>query len=352
MSAIGNKIKAGFFATPERQGEYLRSLIRVDSNSAVFDPTCGEGHILKQLTEAREPRSFEIHTYGVELDKGRANTATGVLDTVVQSSIESMVISHDVFGMVFLNPPYDNTMLGIGDERTDRKEYTELVRNTRYLIPGGIMMFIIPSYRFADSKIARVLATYFEDIAMTKFSSDDYDDFRQCIFIGRKKDAARKEMNNNLYDFLLQMDNETFVSEKVTPLNALVGRKEWIVPATNLVVPTFYSRVENKSDFVEAIRSNKGFAAFIERTRPKQLVVGGDPLINVSQGLMAQLLSSGVVNGLIGEGDSLHALQGMEIVSHIETIEETEHSVVTKRRTKREVSVKAIIPSGKVIKFV
>lgn len=155
MSNIGNKIRAGFFATPERQGEYLRTLLTYESDTAVFDPTCGEGNILKQLTEPRGERLYTIHTYGVELDKRRALQATELLDTVVESPIESMVIAHDVFGMVFLNPPYDNTILGMGDEKTDRKEYTELVRNTRYLKPGGIMIYIIPSYRFADSKIAR-----------------------------------------------------------------------------------------------------------------------------------------------------------------------------------------------------
>jgi len=196
MSAIGNKIKAGFFQTPERQGEYLRSLLSFEFDTAAFDPTCGEGLILKQLTESSDEQTFTVHSYGVELDKGRATKAKGVLDTVVESPIESMVISHDVFGLVFLNPPYDNTMLGVGDEKTDRKEYTELVRNTRYLAPGGVLIYIIPSYRYADSKIARFLATYFEDIAITKFTSDDYDDYRQCIFIGRKRiRLVRKRIN-------------------------------------------------------------------------------------------------------------------------------------------------------------
>ena len=352
MSAIGNKIKAGYFASPERQGEYLRTLLSFDSETSVLDPTCGEGLILEQLTEAREDRSFAIHTYGVELEKGRAKKAKMILDTVVESPIESMVISHDVFGMVFLNPPYDNTMLGVGDEKTDRKEYIELVRNTRYLAPGGVMMYIIPSYRFADSKIARFLATYFEDIAITKFSDEDYDDYRQCIFIGKKKDSTRKEINMALFEFLQQMNDEDFVTKKVTPLNLLVGRKKWLIPARKTEIPTFYSRIENKCDFVNAIRSNKGFQAFIERTRPKQLVVGGEPIINIAQGQMALLLASGAVNGMIGEGDTLHAVQGMEIVSHVVTEENTEYTNVTKKRTKRDVSIKIILPEGKVKKLV
>lgn len=353
MSAIGNKIRAGFFATPETQGEHLRRLLNFQADTAVFDPTCGEGKILKQLTENRSMSPYTIHTYGVELDKSRAEIAKDYIDHVVQSSIESMVISHEVFGMIYLNPPYDNTMLGIGDEKTERKEYTELVRNSKYLIPGGLMIYVIPSYRFADSKIARYLSTHYEDIAITKFSVEDYDDFKQCIFIGRKKSSVHKGLNEKLFNFLQQMNEEDFVHEYVTDINRIVlSGKQWDIPGGCINIPTFYSRVENKSDFIEDIRSNKGYRAFIERTKPKQLVIGGDPIINIAQGQMALLLASGAVNGLIGKEESLHAVQGMEVVSTVVTEEKTEHAFITKRRTKREVSVKVITPEGIVKKYV
>ena len=177
MSQIGNKIKAGYFRTPDRQGEYIKSLLSFSESTAAFDPTCGEGLILKQLKTGHE--DIEIRSYGVELDKGRAEKAKELLDHVIQAPIESMVISHDVFGLLFLNPPYDHTMLGIGDDKSERKEYTELVRNTKYLAPNGVMVYIIPSYRYADTKISRFLATHFEDIAIIRFLDEDYDEYRQ-----------------------------------------------------------------------------------------------------------------------------------------------------------------------------
>ncbi len=359
MSAIGNKIKAGFFATPERQGEYIRSILNFNNDTAVFDPTCGEGSILKQLTEAREPRDFTIHTYGVELDKRRAQKARESLDTVVESPIEAMVISHEVFGMVFLNPPYDNTMMGFGDDKTDRKEYVELVRSTKYLKPHGKMIFIIPSYRFADPKIARFLSTNFEMGHIARFSDEDYDDFRQCVFMGSKKDSAFKGFNPYFYEKLLKLSDEDYVKEHVTPINELAtsvnkfqGEVRYTVISANPSIPTFYSRIENKRDLVESIRTNKGFEAFIARTRPKELVIAGDPIINIAQGQNALLLASGGVNGLIGEGDSLHAVQGMEIVSKEVNEEITETETIIKTRTKRKVSVKCITPAGRVIKLV
>ncbi len=350
MSNIGNKIKAGFFALPPRQGSFLREILTFEGDCSVFDPTCGEGAILAQLTANHGDESI-IKTYGVELDKGRAQLAAEALDKLVQAPIESMVISHDIFSMVLLNPPYDHTIKGYGDSKTERKEFIELKRNTNYLKPGGVLIYTIPSYRFSDEKIARFLSTQFEDIGMMKFSEEDYPEFRQCIFIGKKKKSVRKEFNEPLYNFLRNMVQESFVEEKVTCIKKYIGHKNWSVPVGSTDIPTFYSRIENKLDFIKLIKENKGFEAFKNRTKPKQLDLVGNPPINIAQGQMALLLASGAVNGLIGSGDTLHVLQGTENKEMIPTTTETEHSTVIKTRTKRSVIIKAILPTGKVVKF-
>ncbi|PMC35038.1 hypothetical protein CJ195_21040 [Bacillus sp. UMB0899] len=248
-------------------------------------------------------------------------------------------------------------MKGMEDDEADRKEYLELVRNTRYLAPNGVLVFVIPSYRIADAKIARFLAVNFENIGILRFSDDDYDGFKQCIFIGTKKPGKFKEYNKKLFDFLIEMESEEFVKTKVTPINLMVGKHKWKVPAGPTEIRTFYTKLESKANFVDAIRSSKGFAAFKERSKPKSLVLGGNPIINIAQGQMALLLASGACNGLIGEGDHLHAVQGLEIVKKVKSEEEKHHesggtSTLTKIRTVREVSIKVITPSGAIKKFV
>ena len=349
MSHIGNKLRAGYFKTPLAQGELLKELIKFKTDTSVIDTTCGEGEILNYLIQGNE--DIHIASYGVELDKARAAKAKEVLEVCIQAPIESCVISNDIFGMVYLNPPYDNTMAGIGDDKTDRKEYTELLRGTRYVRPGGVLVYVIPSYRFADSKIARHLATQFEHVAIARFTDGDYEDYRQCIFIGYKKKTKKKLFSEKLYDFLLQMADEEFVSTRVAPIDKIIGKREWVVPQTPTKIPTFYTRLESKEVFIEAIKSNKGFEAFKERTKPKIFKIEGQPIINISQGQMALLLASGMVNGVIGEGDTLHALQGLEIVTTEHEKEETETGVIHISRTKRSVSIKVITPVGEVIKL-
>lgn len=354
MSHIGNKLRMGFFATPEEQGNYLRQLLSFTGDASILDPTAGEGDILKQLTK---DQSHQLTTYAVELDDNRFEKAKAQLDHVVHAPLESMVVSNESFSLLYLNPPYDFEMKG-EDGKAERKEHRFLLQSSRYLAKHGILIYVIPSYRFSDKRIARFLATNFDNVGLMKFSSKDYDDFKQAIFIGRKKSGKRKVTNQKLLDFLLRMDEPTFVDQYVTPIDVMVSaNKTWKVPSGKTSIDIFYSRLESKSEYIEDMLNSKGFHAFKERTKPKALSIGGDPIINIPQGQMALLLASGAINGLIGHGDKLHAVQGMEIVSKETTEEKKQHesgSTSTKSvtRTKRDISVKVITPNGLVKKFV
>ncbi|WP_242057298.1 DUF6094 domain-containing protein [Guptibacillus hwajinpoensis] len=357
MSHIGNKLRSGFYKTPDLQGNYLSKLIEVKGDCSFLDPTCGEGEILHQLAAAVRSEDCSITTYGVELDKARAQEAEQLLDNCLNAPIESMVISNDAVSLLYLNPPYDFSMKALGDDGAERKEWTELVRNVRYLKEKGLMLYTIPSYRFADKKIARYLATHFYNVGIVRFSEEDYHDFQQCIFIGNKKTGNHNQFNQKLFDFLTMMDREEFVQKNVTPINLMVGRNKWEVPPGVTELKTFYTKLESKENFYEGISTSKGFAAFKARSKPKQLVIGGDPCLPINQGQMALLLASGAVNGEVGEGDHYHLVQGLELVTK-DNEEEVRHhdsggkTIITKSRTKRSVSVKVITPNGLVRKLV
>lgn len=357
MSNIGNKILSGFFAFPERQGAYLAQLLKQESGKSTWlDPTCGEGKILYQLSNILQTDNNEIHKYGVEIDKGRADIATELLDTVFNCPIESMVIQNDAFGFIFLNPPYDHTIKGMDDTKSERKEFIELQRATRYLQPGGVICYVIPSYRFGDKQIARFLSTNFERTAIMRFTDEDYSDFKQCIFLGHKKSSIVKNTHEGMMNFFMNMIDENYITDNVTPISEFVGVKEWEIPAMQRKIKTFYSRIEDKSTYYEGILNSTGFEAFKNRTKPKELVIGGQPILPLNAGQMALLLASGAVNQMIGNGKSLHIVQGMEIVGEkveVEEIVSPKGNVSTKTITStvRTVSVKALAPNGVIKKF-
>jgi len=349
MSRIGNKIKAGYYPTQELQGTYMRKLLHFSGDCATLDPCCGEGAILRQLTDGAD---CIVSTYGVEIDKGRAEKAKENLDYVVEAPIESMVISNDAFGMVYLNPPYDFTMRDV-DGEVERKEFIELQRATRFLMPGGVMIYVIPHYRYADKRIARFLSTNFIEINLARFTAKNYHEHKQVMFIGRKKRGAYKQFNEKLYEAFLSLENEEVVLNRLPDLAELVAKgKQWSVPSGRTEIKTFYTRLENKDVFIEAIRQSKGFQAFIERTKPKTLELK-NPIMPLAQGQLALLLASGAINGIVAPNSpkKTHVVQGMEIVSKVSSEEETENAVITKIRTKREISVKIITPSGVIKKL-
>lgn len=358
MSNIGNKMLAGFFAFPERQGEYLTQLLKLEKGkSSWLDPTCGEGKILDQLSAPfKADEEIEIETYGVEIDKGRAALAEELLDTVFNCPIESMVIQNNAFGFIFLNPPYDHTVKGIDDDKSERKEFIELQRASRYLQPDGVLAFVIPSYRFADKQIARFLSTHFERSAIMRFTDEDYPDFKQCIFIGHKKSSVVKTTNEKMMTFLLNMEDESFVLDNVTSISDFIGASEWTIPNTKQPIRTFYSRIEDKKNYYEGILHSTGFEAFKNRTKPKELEIGGQPILPLNAGQMALLLASGAVNGMIGTGENLHLVQGMEIVgtkTETEDMVSPKGNVTTKtvESTTRTVSVKVLTPNGVIKKL-
>ncbi|MED2869048.1 DUF6094 domain-containing protein [Bacillus thuringiensis] len=98
MSNIGNKLRSGFFATLEQQGKYLVELFNKPKGSInIFDPTCGEGRILKQIAEHLDNDENQIKTYGVEVDKARSKVAMELLDYCSNAAIETMVVQRNAF---------------------------------------------------------------------------------------------------------------------------------------------------------------------------------------------------------------------------------------------------------------
>src|SRR5690606_5074561 len=114
MSHIGNKLMAGLYASPISQGQIVKDMLQFKESTTILDTTCGEGEILAFLQEGNP----HVTTYGVEIEKGRALKAQTVLDVCIHAPIESCIITNNIFGLTWCNPPYDISLAGIGDTET------------------------------------------------------------------------------------------------------------------------------------------------------------------------------------------------------------------------------------------
>lgn len=344
---IGNDLAAGFYPTPLTEGKHLVQLLQMESDRAYacFDPCCGEGTILRSFADEVKQVGIQLDTYGVEVDANRYSKAKKQLDVVVRSSFESMMISRDYFPLIFLNPPY-NTELRTEHTKSEKMEFNFLKRAHHYLQEGGVMVYVIPYDRFARDEISYFLAKNYEEIGLMRFGdeNEEFERFKQCVFIGRKREATKNDpyFNDRFANFCENMSDLSFVKKHVNTLAEMVNRKDWAIPElrhqNNLI---FTSRVDYKSAY-EGVGKSGGILTLKKRlNRGNGYSLQGKKIaaerakMSIASGQLGLLLIMGVADGLLGEGDTLHAVRGSENVffeTSFEQLEKTTKEVVLQKR--------------------
>jgi len=89
----------------------------------------------------------KVLRYGVELDAGRAEQARAKGMEVIHGNCFDVQCPVESFSLIYLNPPYD---FEIGEEKSQRMEKLFLEHVHRWLIRGGILVFVVPAKRIAD----------------------------------------------------------------------------------------------------------------------------------------------------------------------------------------------------------
>lgn len=190
---LAGQAKGGYYPTPPRVVDYIRRLLapypawgRANRGNIMrfIDPCCGPGDALRQLADSMS-RSMTVETYGVELHTGRAEQAAEQLDHVLSSDLFRCSIANRTFNLLWLNPPYDF------DQEDKRVEHAFLTHCTRYLEPGGVLVFIIPRAQIARS--ARFLTTSYGEVRAWAFPEPEVELFDQVVVIGERKEHPRPD---------------------------------------------------------------------------------------------------------------------------------------------------------------
>ncbi|HXH23570.1 MAG TPA: DUF6094 domain-containing protein, partial [Dehalococcoidia bacterium] len=150
LEAVAN---AGYYPTPPSVVERIAALVRPARPTSrqtvrLLDPCCGAGAALRQFSDA-----VGGETYGIEIERQRAKEARNALDRVLHASAFAVRLAHDAFSCLWLNPPYDH------DDESKRLEHAFLTAMTRALVPGGLLVLIVPQKRLAIS--ARYLGGHY-----------------------------------------------------------------------------------------------------------------------------------------------------------------------------------------------
>ena len=186
---LAGQAKGGFYPTPDRVVNMIATLMRppygyvnrAKATIRALDPCCGAGDALGKLTDRlRETGNTAIETYGVELHKDRAEEAAERLDHVLPADAFQTSIANGAFGLLFLNPPYDW-------EQDDKKrvEHAFLTHCTRYLVDGGVLVFIVPRQRLTVS--ARFLSTHYTRVRCWAFPDPEREAFDQVVLMAVRR---------------------------------------------------------------------------------------------------------------------------------------------------------------------
>ena len=328
---LAAQAKGGYYPTPTRVVDMIAGLIHTPSGSyyrnretlRILDPCCGGGDAAAQLAEAlHRPNALPIETYGVELHRDRAEEAEERLDRALAADLFQTSIANGTFGLAYVNPPYD------WDREDKRVEHAFLTHCTRFLVEGGLLVFIVPRQRLSVS--ARYLASHYGRMRCWAFPDPEREVFDQVVLMGYRK----AEPTPDAYA-------EDRVREWAEGEPELLGSNPYPVftpPTTPMGDILFTTRtVDPLAAAVEARRS--GLWASPEIT--DSLWPTGDartrPLMPLRRGHMAMLVAAGFLDNLQLEADGRRILVKGRTSKEMVLVEETPDKETYRERLKTTV---------------
>ncbi len=331
---IAGRMKMGYYPTPERVVDYIKSCLSFPAGPfPALDPCCGEGLALEQLLSGTQAIS-----YGVELDQQRAGEAESRIQNLLKCGIEETRIAHYSCSLVFLNPPYDEV---IREEdaytKTERQENAFLRMTVPYLVPGGVLVYIIPQTRLSRG-IARLLASRFEGVQIFRFPDPEYDDFKQVVVFGVRKAG-------NFLDEAMALKLQDVPNRDLKPLSESATAPYLVPPAAPLKL--FRSTVVDPEELEKQMGLSPLWRRLDALTTSNELQMPRPPL-PLHSGHLGLLLAAGKLDGMVGEGPDLHVVKG-KVRKVVSKVEEYRGEVLEQRELDRYVvSIKVLDSSGQI----
>ena len=154
----------GYFPTDQATLARIAAYLDIPASAGgllrIFDPCCGTGEALATLASTLQSEKISCQTYGIELEKDRAEEAMSRLTSVIKSDVENCTMQGSAVGLLFLNPPYGFTAKdNLSNQRTKRLEELFFARTFGTLQPGGVLVMIVPEAALTEHLPAKLQPT-------------------------------------------------------------------------------------------------------------------------------------------------------------------------------------------------
>lgn len=297
MARLEAIAKALYYPTPDRPLGMIGNIVRlVDSAGAsMLDPCAGEGRAAAELA-----RRWGVVAHGVELHKGRADAAARVLPWAAAGSYHQLTAVNEAgapldpdgyspaaaarpFGILFINPPYDE---GADENGASMRQEIEFLRATsRFLAPRGLLVFVPPRKILSVEAFREFMCRNFRDIRAYAFPAPEVEVFDQVVVIARRDSSGGRGYA------------DVSVFEDVDALPPLDEAEPYEV-----TVPVINTRVTLVGRAPQSYAPGDDEGAWAAQQWIAQTGEGAEhefaPLVAPRPGHQAMLLAAGALNGL------------------------------------------------------
>jgi len=317
------KLKAGYYPLPLAEAERIRQWLEFPSTATVaLDPCVGEGTAFAVVAADQA-----VLRCGIELDAYRAEKALAVCGHVIQGDALETVCPSESVSLLYENPPYD---WELGDTGNRRMEAIFLEHTYRWLKPGGVLVFVVPVQRLADCK--HVLAPHFRDIAVARLTEPECLHYKQVVLFGVRRSRRERE---RLSDSEISRTGSylSCLGFRANELSSLRdAQSKYPVPPAD---PVHLSYRGLPLDQLEDLLPR---SAAYRQARPVLFAPNDEieerPLIPLHGGQIGLLATSGMLDGVFGEGADRH-IAVWQSVKVIDRTEEEEDGTLTIRERER-----------------
>ena len=321
---LAGKLKLGFFPLPPAEGPRIRACLSLPAApTSVLDPCAGSGAALIQITE-----NAPVTRYAIELDYDRAAACRAMgLDTIQGNTLEVSAKAHQV-SLLYLNPPYDFEIAALDNRRL---ELVFLQHCYKWLVPGGILAFVIPENSL--EVCAKLLATRFANIEVLRLTEPDSVLYDQIVVFGVRKDQSAKRAEQE-HGRLLGLFSR-YSNEEVRDLGDHGLPTPYLVPPSPPA--TFVQQGLNLDALEESLIVSPALRPAARALLPEEQLTGGRPLTPLHGGHVAVLCAAGMMNGALGKGRRRHIAQWrtVKVTTTVAADEEVETGVIETREVER-----------------
>jgi len=295
---LAAQAKMGYYPTPPLVVSLISGiLIRNGSGKIrILDPCAGEGHALKEVVEF-----IQCESYGIELDTHRGAIAKQNLTRCLITDYENTRISNQAFSLLYLNPPYDWVIRNDEISASERYERTFLRNTIKYLMPNGVLVYLIPQSRL-DKTIAKILAYKFKDLRVFRFPDEEYRSFKQVVIFGVLK--KKPVTDDGLISYLVSVGKGQAIIPSIENANC-----SYTVPPSPHIKNFLFRTIQIDPYELETEIRKYGLREKINQmVSPMSLSEKIKPIMPLRHGHLAQLLACGMMNGVVFDKDGRNPL--------------------------------------------